>query len=161
MQDPRNNLIDKQGRRRTKSLFWEYRLESDGQYEPVFTLADYDRPCGCKSMYHIYMAADTEYEAAQTLLGSWAHWEKLCECTWFKPFIDQWRKEVRIREKAIAKTVLLEQASEGNVTAAKALIEEDKKRGRPSKQEIAQNAKEAEEVEEFLRKSQQRLQSVK
>lgn len=112
-------------------------------------------------MYKIYMDCETEYEAAQKLLGSWSHWEKLCDATWFKPFVEQWRKEARIREKAIAKSILLEQACEGNVTAAKAIIEEDKKRGRPSKQEIKQNAREAEEIEEFLKSSRQRLQAVK
>lgn len=120
----------------TLGLFYEFRMQSAGAI-PVYNLKAYDWK-GTKSMYQIYMNCDSEYEAAMTLLGDWSHWKRLCECGWFKQYIDSWREEVLIREAALGKAVIIQKASEGNLTAAKELVNQLNKKtnGRPSKESI-------------------------
>lgn len=138
------------GRYRLNSLFWEYRFISKNE-DPVFTLADYDKSETCKSMYLIYMNCDTEYEVAMETLGSWEHWQELCKSNFFKKHLNRWREERKVRDEAIAHKTLLREAQNGNVTAAKAILAENKPtRGRPSKQEKAQKLDEEREIEEFL-----------
>lgn len=116
-------------------LFYEYRHQTTTGTIPVYTLKDTDWK-DCSSMYLIYMEEESEYEAAMKLLGSWAHWNKLCKCTWFKPYLEAWRDERDIKEAAIGKKTLIEAALDGNVTAAKELVNKvikPKKMGRPTK----------------------------
>jgi len=100
-------------------------------------------------MYRIYMEAETEYEAAMTLLNSWKHWEILTATTWFQEHITKWRAEREIREAAIGKAVLISQAREGNVAAAKALHDQATKRkaGRPTKDRVEGEVKRQAAVE--------------
>lgn len=150
------NLRGSNGKLKTASLFWENRFQSADKEFP-FTLTDFDRSETCKSMYQIFMQHETEYDAAMALLGSWRHWEALCKAKFFKPYIQSWRQEVILREESMAKKVLLAEArDEANVTAAKAILAENKKtasRGRPSKQEKAQRLDADIEMDEFLEKS--------
>jgi len=124
------------GNYRTQSLFREYRRSDSVDYVP-YTLKekDYD---GYISMYRVYMQSDTEYESAKTLLGSWKHWEVLCEAPCFRKHIAAWRKERDIRDAAIGKVALIRAAKEGNTSAAKSLVDLATKRkaGRPSKDEV-------------------------
>lgn len=59
---------------------------------------------GYPSLYRLYMEASdpTEYHFAVSNLYSWAHWEALCECTWFKPIIALWRRELNTKIRAEA-----------------------------------------------------------
>lgn len=125
----------------TQGLFYEFRFQSSNE-TPMYNLGEFDYK-DCKSMYKIYIACDSEYEAAMKLLGSWKHWEKLADCGWFKEHIDKWREEREIREAALSKKVLIEQTEEGNITAAKALhdISGKRKAGRPSKIEVTEERK--------------------
>lgn len=122
----------------TQGLFWEYRHQSSSDTYH-YNLGEFDLK-DSKSMYKIYMACDSEYEAAMVLLGSWKHWERLSECQWFKEHLTKWREEREIREAALGKKVLVDQAEEGNVPAAKALLDLSGKRkaGRPSKIEVTE-----------------------
>lgn len=130
----REELTAVNGMPLTMGLFYEYRHQ--GEATPVYCLKETDWK-GCLSMYRIYMAAESEYEAAQQLLGSWGHWNKLCACAWFKPHLEAWREEREIKEAALGKAVLIQAAEEGNVTAAKELVAQIKniKKGRPSKKD--------------------------
>lgn len=112
--------------------------------EPVYTLKDYDHK-GYPSMYLIYMDSATEYEAAMRLLGSWRHWNKLVKAPFFKPYIEEWREERKHREDAIARTALLESIVDGNVSAAKTILDEGKRKGagRPTKAEVEGELKKA------------------
>ena len=97
-------------------------------------------------MYQIYMSCDSEYEAAMLLLNSWKHWEVLCNAPGFMKELVKWREEREIREAAIGKKVLIEEAENGNVAAARYLVDINTKRkaGRPSKDEVeGQKRKEA------------------
>jgi len=152
---PEDRLKNSINRYLTKSLFREYGLHREsnkGEYP--YTLRDYDKG-NSLSMHNIYVTHDSEYDAALDLLGSWEHWKKLKACTWFKPYYTAWEEERKLRLDSIAKRVLVQQAEDGNTTAAKAILDmhKDKSRGRPSNQEKAKVAKEEREIEEFLTKA--------
>ncbi|MGD9382191.1 MAG: hypothetical protein PVI03_07080 [Candidatus Thorarchaeota archaeon] len=114
----------------TQALFYEHRHFTTCQIPAPYNLKEVDWK-GSKSMYQIYMSYETEYEAAIALLGSWPHWQRLCKCKWFQPYKEKWDKEREVREEALAKKTLIDQTREGNVTAAKALLDKKKPRGRP------------------------------
>lgn len=116
--------IDPKLRRCTKALFEDYRFDCSGIATPPFTLKPFDVTrdgVHYRSMYLEYMKYDSEYEAAMAILGSWAHWTKLCKTKWFAVVRDQWEEERNIRDEAIAKSVLVMLAEGGNVTAARTI----------------------------------------
>lgn len=144
---PREQLLASNGSGLTQGLFYEYRTQ--GLEDPVYTLKDKDWK-GCLSMYKIYMSCDTEYEAAMKLLGSWSHWKRLTEAGWFKVYLNQWREEMDIRNAALGKTVIICQAREGNVTAARDLLnmaKESTGRGRPNKKEKEERLRKEAEID--------------
>lgn len=122
-------MKDKRGAHRTESLFVEViSPQSAETYTPVYSLRDYDNK-GYPSMYNIFMAATDEHEAALKLVGSLAHWRKLCKLKWFMEGrelaqfegLRVWREDMLARDASTAKATLIEETEEGNVTAAKAL----------------------------------------
>jgi hypothetical protein len=146
-----------------KGLFYE---ESDNQQSVVYTLKDRDHPVGDKtfpSLYRLYMETDdlTEWDFATKYLDGWEHWQMLCNCTWFQPFVARWRQELEVRARSRSllrlRAVASSSAKEAYL-ANKFLIErgwvpKDEKSsvGRPTKEAIKreaeqlfQNSKEAE-----------------
>lgn len=157
---PKERLLSEIGALLTQGLFYEYRHQSST--DPVFTLKDYDWN-GCVSMYKIYMECESEYEASQKLLGSWTHWRRLCECNWFKPYVEAWREEREIKEAALGKAILIEKAAEGNVTAAKELVGQIYKKGkvgRPSKDEVNKQKDKMDKVDQRVISLLDRLPNV-
>ncbi len=160
-----DHLKDSQGRFRTQSLFIEYKHDS---YPAPFTLKEYDHK-GALSMYRKYMEIGdpTEYSQAIGLLGSWRHWEMLTNTQWFKPFVTQWRRELKVKFESdryremhdVAKNQggtpqglqaskwLAERYSDSNAT----------RRGRPSKAEKAQALKRDKEEEKLLQEEAERV----
>jgi len=98
MSDPSKFRIHT-GQRKLRGLFFETTLAD--KTGVVYTLKDRDHE-GYPSLYCLYMEADdpTEYSFAIANLDGWDHWEVLCECQWFKPYIARWRRELEIRFKA-------------------------------------------------------------
>lgn len=136
----------------TQGLFYEYRYQHGFEWTP-YTLREDDWQ-GCLSMRKIYLQQGSEYEAAQLLLGSWDHWNRLKRCSWFKDLAVQWEEERKIREASDAKRLLMEHAEEGSIQAAKAIFDNvAPKRGRPSTQEKAQLVREDKDLDDFLTKS--------
>jgi len=138
-------------RYRTKALFWEWKFINE-EIKPVYNLSRRDHN-DTISMYNLYMAHDTEYEAGIHILGNWDHWKALCGCKVFMPYLAKWREEVKAREEAMAHRILLEAAEQGNVTAAKTLLLDSKKvekAGRPSNQQVEKAAKAQAELDAFL-----------
>ena len=133
--EDRSQLMSSNGQYLTHGLFYEFRHHS--KRTGPYCLKENDWK-GHLSMYQIYMSCSSEYEAAQKLLGSWKHWEILCNSPFFKKEVAKWREEHAIREAALGKATLIQQAQEGNVSAAKELINQANKRGagRPSKAEV-------------------------
>ena len=128
------SLKDKRGAHRTESLFVEtIQPHVARKYEPIYSLRDYDHK-GYPSAYNVYMNAVDERDAALQLVGSMAHWRKLCKLKWFVEGrleyqfegLNQWRLDMKDRDASDAKKIIMEQTKEGNVTAAKALLAEAK-----------------------------------
>ena len=150
---------DEQGRYRTKSLFIEAidpRVKANGYNAPFSLKAD--APDGVVSMKEMYLeiADPTEYEFATQVLGSWEHWQKLCQCSWFAPHRTLWQAELEDKLRSEGVAIMREIAQSGNkgaAAAAKWLAEKGfnkevgmrspSKRGRPSKEEVAAERKAA------------------
>ena len=129
-----------------KGLFFETTTTPD---TVVYTLKDRDHN-GFPSLYRLYMesADDTEYLFATAHLDGWEHWEMLCRCAWFEPFVARWRKELFLQKTAkILKNIEAEATnpqSKNHFVANKLLLDREwegkvpkGKRGRPSKEEVA------------------------
>lgn len=147
------------GRRYLKALFFETTLADKSTV--VYTLKDHDHE-GYPSLYRLYMEMKdpTEYLFANKYLDGWSHWQELCECSWFQPYLSRWRLELELYIKAKALVKLLEEAEhpEGKnyFNVNKYLLERGWKdkdtpgRGRPSKQQVKDAALE-------LAKEQERI----
>lgn len=132
-----------------KKLFWETCTPEEKDLA-VYTLKTQEHQ-GLPSLYALYMAMEDviEYDFATTYLASWDHWERLCQCNWFQPYIDSWRKELAIKIKAKAVREIRMEAEAGGKNAYQAnkwLVEKGwvgqetkggtKGAGRPKKEEI-------------------------
>lgn len=138
--DKKVTLRASNGKYLTKGLFYEF-----NNPEAFYTL----RPENHKakngkeyvSLYQIFMDSTDEHECAMETLGSKAHWKKLLACSWFMEGFEfpsghgsrldgllEWRKDMKARDESKAKKALLVQVEEGNVAAAKAIIENSKEK---------------------------------
>lgn len=150
-----------------KALFFE--MTGSDKSTVLYTLKDVDHE-GYPSLYRLYMELDdpTEWEVAQQLMDGWEHWEMLCACGWFKPFVERWRKELQLRMMSKALVRIKSEAKTGSKEsfgANKYLLEkgwEPKEtskygRGRPSKDEIKKAAEEIAKAGEQLTEDYKRL----
>tara|TARA_R110000772_G_scaffold105055_3_gene206645 strand:+ start:197 stop:715 length:519 start_codon:yes stop_codon:yes gene_type:complete len=152
---------------KTEGLFWERAAglaEKNPQRPPptpVYTLKDYDHN-GYPSMYLLYMECATEYEAALRLLGSWRHWKKLSSSKFFLEFLTEWREERKLAEESMARTTILESIIDGNVSAAKTILDEGKRKiaGRPSTDEVTGELKAAAREQDALHSIVTRMEHV-
>ena len=159
------HLKDTMGRFRTQSLFIEHKHES---YPAPFTLKDYDNK-GAISMYQMYMDAGdpTEYTQAIAMLGSWKHWQLLTSTNWFKPTVEQWRDELKVKFESDRYREMKEvtetcKGTPQGVSATKWLAERysrvsSPKRGRPSKAEKARHIKQESEETRILTEDAKRI----
>jgi hypothetical protein len=123
----------------TQSLFYECRHQSMSDYIP-FTLRENDFK-DYISVYKIFMESDSEYECAKKLLNSWKHWCILKEAPFFKKEYLLWVEEKAIRDAAVGIKTLVEAAKDGNIVAAKYLVDKQnsaksRKVGRPTRAEV-------------------------
>lgn len=145
-------LKDAQGRWRTYSLFKETATAETiaNGYKPMFTLKASD-PTGLPSLRTAYILDEdpTGYTTAMNLLGSWEHWQKIFSTKRFSEELSKWQEEldVRLRSKAIQalKDTALQEGAKGTA-AARYLADAgyngaSKKRGRPTKEEVARERK--------------------
>ena len=117
----------------------------------LYTLKDHDH-LGYPSLYRLYMEANdpTEYTFAIQNLDGWCHWERLCESAWFKPYVDDWRRELEVRFRANALKNIHSAANDPKNPSAwqanKFLVGQGwketprRKAGAPSKEEIKKEA---------------------
>ena len=151
-------------------LFYE-KVASD-KSTVLYTLKDNDHE-GFPSFYRLYMEIDdpTEWNVAQELVDGWEHWEILCESSWFKPYIERWRKELdlRMKSKALHKIRLEAKTNNKEALAANRYLLErgwepkesnKNKRGRPTKEEIKQAANTLASEERSLLEDMNRLRLV-
>lgn len=135
-----------------KALFFE--TTNADKSTVVYTLKNEDHS-GFPSLYKLYMSVSdpTEYRFATQYLDSWDHWEKLCECSWFKPYVTKWRRELelKLKSEALARIYSMSRVpSKEQFQANKYVVEkgwepkdgQGTRRGRPSKEEVAKAAHE-------------------
>lgn len=135
----------------TKALFIEHSYSDPSR--TLYTLGNEDHPKGYISLYKKYLEADdpTEWAFANLYFDSWEHWELITKCSWFKPIVTSWRKqlELKILSEALARLRSEAKSSTRDAFAAnKFLIEKkwltpaEKKAqvGRPSKEAIKREA---------------------
>lgn len=149
-----------------KALFFEMTMADKSTV--LYTLKDVDH-MGYPSFYRLYMELDdpTEWEVAQQLTDGWEHWEMLCNCSWFKPYIERWRKELSLRMQSKALVRIKSEAKTGSresFGANKYLLEKGwepkdprNQRGRPSKDEIRKAAEDMVRVGDQLSEDYKRL----
>ena len=113
-------------------------------------------------MYKIYIASDTDYEAAMKLLGSWKHWKKLTRCKFFQPYLEDWREERKLLEESLAHTALLGSLADNNITAAKTILDNGKRKmaGRPTAEAVTGEMKKAVKERESMSNIVERMKSV-
>ena len=136
-----NPFKDTSNRWLTSALFVETN-ETDGKYKPIFTLAEEDKEeyITLKRKYMEYLDP-TEYNFAKAVFGSYLCWENLCKASWFKEYIEQWRKErdliIQYKNYSTATEIQMTGTAAERLTATKWLSEskwknaEKAKRGRP------------------------------
>lgn len=127
----------------TMALFWEMRHQchyKKRNITPLFnwSMRDHDDTL---SFPQLYFQCDSDYEAAMVILGSWKHWEKLCDTKWFPPLLEKWKEEKAQRDKAHARAKIRELANHGNLAACKYLahggLEEKAVESKPNKKPAA------------------------
>ena len=150
----------------TKGLFFETTLADKSTVH--YTLKDQDHQ-GYPSLFRLYMEESdpTEYRFAETHLASWAHWQALTACTWFKPYLRDWRHalELKIKSEALAEIMSLAKASGRDKLAAnRFLIEkgwESSGKGRPSKDDIRKAAMDAVDFSSQISEDYSRITETK
>ena len=162
-----NPFLFHTGHKKLRALFFETTLAD--KKDVVYTLKHRDHE-GYPSLYRLYMECDdpTEYTFATQYLDGWDHWQTLCDCSWFKPYVEAWRKELEIRTKARALKAIKDLAqdpdSKEHYQASKFLVTNGwvektsgRKAGRPSKDEVK---KEAQRIAEEQRELEDELSRV-
>ena len=136
------------GARYTRALFFEE--TGADKSTVVYTLKDQDH-LGFASLYRLYMESNdpTEWRFATSHLDGWEHWEMLCQCTWFAPYIARWRRELQLRLASQALARIMAEAktnSRESFVANRYLLErgwmpkDSSKGGRPTKEAIRKEA---------------------
>lgn len=135
----KNPFRNSNGSRYTLSLFYE--LTGSDKQTVRYTLKDVDHK-GYPSLKRLYLEEGdtTEYLFSIKHLDGYEHWQMIANAEWFKPFITQWREELRVKKEAEYIQKLQDIAdSDGKdrSSAIKTLLErvrkakEGPKRGRP------------------------------
>jgi len=141
-----NKFKTAQGVRLSRGLFYETTLEDKSTV--LYTLKNEPHQ-GYPSLYQAYLSDEdiTEYTFAVAHFDSWDHWQELCKCTWFLPYLDKWRaeKEVKLKSLALARIMSTAKYDEKQGFAANRFLLEysqpgKTRAGRPSKQAIREAA---------------------
>ena len=130
------------GRFRTRSLFSDIFVEAEvaEQYPPVYSTDQFRR-------IYIELEDPTGYIASQVLLDSWVHWQRLAKVKWFQTMLEDWNSEleVRLQAKGVISMAKIASTGEAKATAAAKWLAEKgwtpKKRGAPTKDDVAREAR--------------------
>ena len=146
-----------------KGLFFE--TTNADKASVVYTLKDHPHN-GYPSLYLCYMQSNdlTEYEFAKEHLLNWDHWERLCNCNWFQPYLERWRKELELKIRAQALNSIIAESksdSKSAYQAAKFLVERGwapkNEKGRPSKEDVKLEANRIAEIQNTISEDLERI----
>lgn len=141
-------VTDKMGRNATIALFHE---TADGRSDikSIWSVHEW------KEVF-LHVADPTEYEAAMWLIGDWKHWKLICASWALKPYMDQWREELKVKLRSMAIANIKKQAAQkGGTTAAKWLIDTAGEGKLPKK--VSAKLKEAEQEHDEILKHAKRM----
>ena len=145
-------------RKPSKTWFYETTLPDTRNDLTLYSLKKRDHEVAgytYLSLHKIYITMEdpTEYEFAMSVFGDYSVWENLCNLSWFKQHHLQMQKELVLKLKARTVKGMISDLNEGKASynAQKYLAdagyldenEKNKKRGRPSKDELDGALKEA------------------
>lgn len=148
---PKSSFVNGSNRPLLKPIFWELNTE-ENKKGALYTLKDEEHH-GLPSLYQLYMEMEdiTEFEFANKYLLNYSHWLELSETSWFKPYVEKFRRDLELKLKARhlnrTKAIAYSNAKE-SFQALKYLLDKgwekpaqgETKRGRPSKDEIHKEA---------------------
>jgi len=156
-----SEYTDSMGRFRTKSLFVETVSQSGYLVEPMYSLKGKK---GFIDLHDMYLEASdpTEYKFAMLAFDSWKHFMHLASLKWFKLYLDDWREELEIKLRSSAIVSIMDSAvNDGSkgTSAAKWIADRgwDKKRGRPSKEEVERELKVSARITDDVSEDAKRL----
>lgn len=150
------------------------------KFTPIFTLREHpfnippSSPFGVRydpplipSLRQVYLHYNdpTEFSFATEVFHSTYHWKHLCGLEWFKSYVEEWRRTLsqKLRGIGIAKMVEVTGGSDPKfaLMAGKWLAEgkfmDPEVKGRPSKQEVAQNMRVEKDIEKIFEDDAKRL----
>lgn len=160
----RDKFKDSGGRYITQSLFLEYAYNTD---MAVYTLDDFDKEykgVTYPSLKKRFIESEDvhEYEFAKANLYNWSHWQKMLANKWCRKHIEEWREELEVAIASRGVQSILDLAQDGNFQAAKYAADRqwNKRRGRPSKEELAKNARIEERIDEEFAEDAERVSNV-
>lgn len=167
--------LEANGQFRTDSLFVE-RLAARHKkagLEPVYSLSERNSKNGKPILYDLFITCADEYDFAVKAFGSKALLDRLKGIKWFTEGwrgcltfrgYDTWLEDMAARDASIGKKVLIERASDGDVSAAKKLVDMDKKvqtKGRPKKEDIKREAVKQADERRDIEDDMKRLNVIK
>lgn len=138
-------LVDKMGRFLTQSLF----LETNYGPDAIYTLKDVDFEYNGRiypSIKRLYLEVGdpTEYRFACTYFAGIKQWNRIASNKLFKGYVEEWRYELELKLRSEGIKLSMQQARKGSWQASKWLADkgwDDKKVGRPSKEDIDRERK--------------------
>lgn len=160
----KSKFKDSGGRFITQSLFLEYQYNTD---MAVYTLDEEDKEYKgvvYPSLKKLYLNSEDvhEYTFAKAHLYSWSHWLRLLDNKWCRKHIDEWREELEVAVASKGVQDILDLAEGGNFQAAKYAADRqwNKRRGRPSKEEIAKDKRIEERIANEFEDDVERVSNV-
>ena len=149
-----NKFKNSMGAHLLQALFFETTIDWSEKSDVLYTLKLEDHEVDGKvypSIHKAYvsMADASEYEFANKYFDGYTHWKKLCNCNWFKPYLDEMREELEVKLKAEAlnriREIALDKSNKSHYMANKFITEhglgvKKDNRGRPSKEKIRAEA---------------------
>lgn len=148
-----NKFKNSVGAHLLQALFFEVCVDVS-RPDTLYTLKTEDHDADGKTYLSIHrayveMEDASEYQFALKYFDGWAHWKKLIECSWFKPYLEAMREELDMKLKARSleklKDIAADPLNKNHYMANKLIYEnglhiKTDKRGRPSKQKIIEEA---------------------
>lgn len=167
--------LESNGQYRTDSLFVERiaKRHRNAGHSPVYCLSERQDHKDCPRLYKVFIDSADEYDFAMKAFGSKGHLDRLKNVKWFMEGwqgcmtfrgYQAWLDDMEERDASIGKKVLIEKAQDGDVTAAKKLIDMHKRtasKGRPKKEDITREAKKAAEEKTDIEDDLKRLNVIK